>query len=357
MRIAKRNIKGNARWILDTGEEGGRKRERITFRSRIEADTALAALKAETGQIGDDWLHLTEAERLDACRAIVVARRKGVTLTEALRVYEHSAKNSPLLSEALASFLSTKASGYRPAYIAHLTAILAGFARGRESVRLADVTTADLREFLDPAKYQPATLHGMRRRLATFFAWCLTQELLERDPIAKLDQVRVAPVAPKILSVDESERLMHTAQAQEPGLVRFLALALFLGIRPEEIRRLKPEDIKVERGFVEVGADASKVGRRRLVTIPDNAQAWLKLGGPLVPVGFWKRMGRLRLAARVPWSCDILRHTAASMMLARDRDAARVALELGNSPEILFRHYRELVTKEDAERFWAIRPA
>lgn len=56
------------------------------------------------------------------------------------------------------------------------------------------------------------------------------------------------------------------------------------------------------------------------------------------------------------WPQDVLRHSAASYMLAFHRDAGRVAYWLGNSPTILMRHYCELVPAEEAERFWKIRP-
>lgn len=52
------------------------------------------------------------------------------------------------------------------------------------------------------------------------------------------------------------------------------------------------------------------------------------------------------------WPKDILRHTCASHWLAVVPDAQRIALQLGNSPAILLRHYRSIVTKEDAEKFW-----
>lgn len=42
--------------------------------------------------------------------------------------------------------------------------------------------------------------------------------------------------------------------------------------------------------------------------------------------------------------------------MAKYRDAALVADKLGNSPSILLRHYRELVTHEAATAFWSIRP-
>jgi hypothetical protein len=52
-----------------------------------------------------------------------------------------------------------------------------------------------------------------------------------------------------------------------------------------------------------------------------------------------------------------LRHSFASYHLAYHRDAARTALELGHkSTTLLFTNYRELVTKSDAIRYWAIKP-
>ena len=48
-----------------------------------------------------------------------------------------------------------------------------------------------------------------------------------------------------------------------------------------------------------------------------------------------------------------LRHSFASYHLAYFKDAARTALEAGHSQAVLFRHYRELVTQEDAEAWWS----
>jgi hypothetical protein len=43
---------------------------------------------------------------------------------------------------------------------------------------------------------------------------------------------------------------------------------------------------------------------------------------------------------------------------ARFENAAKLAIELGHTDqELLFRHYRELVTPQDAERYWNTFPA
>ena len=51
-----------------------------------------------------------------------------------------------------------------------------------------------------------------------------------------------------------------------------------------------------------------------------------------------------------------LRHSYASYRLAQCQDAAKVALEMGNSPNMIFRHYRELVMPQDATAWWNILP-
>jgi hypothetical protein len=56
------------------------------------------------------------------------------------------------------------------------------------------------------------------------------------------------------------------------------------------------------------------------------------------------------------WPQDVMRHTAASMLLALKRNRALVAEELGTSVNVLRRHYRQPILKSEAQRFWSLRP-
>jgi hypothetical protein len=68
-------------------------------------------------------------------------------------------------------------------------------------------------------------------------------------------------------------------------------------------------------------------------------------------------MRKLRTLLGWPaWKKDVLRHSAATYWLASEPDANRVAMELGNSPAVLFKHYRELVSDDEAKEFWALLP-
>ena len=68
------------------------------------------------------------------------------------------------------------------------------------------------------------------------------------------------------------------------------------------------------------------------------------------------RLNYLGDKAGFGWRQNALRHSFASYRLAQVQDAAKVALEMGNSPEKLFRHYRELVMPTAAEQWFSIHP-
>ena len=69
------------------------------------------------------------------------------------------------------------------------------------------------------------------------------------------------------------------------------------------------------------------------------------------------RATRLRSSA-LGWPANALRDSFASYHLARFENAAKLAIELGHTDqELLFRHCRELVTPQDAERYWNTFPA
>ncbi len=64
------------------------------------------------------------------------------------------------------------------------------------------------------------------------------------------------------------------------------------------------------------------------------------------------------MKAKIPggWRQNALRHSFISYRVALTGDVARTALEAGNSPKMIFRHYREVVTEEDAKAWFAITP-
>src|SRR4029453_4184634 len=97
--------------------------------------------------------------------------------------------------------------------------------------------------------------------------------------------------------------------------------------------------------------------------IQPNLREWLlphrKLKGNVTPQeNFRELFDASRVAAGITeWPSNGLRHSFGSYHLAHFNDVNALALEMGNSPEMIFSHYRELVAPKDAERYWRIKPA
>ena len=126
------------------------------------------------------------------------------------------------------------------------------------------------------------------------------------------------------------------------------------------------DEVKLDRGHISVSAAKAKTARRRLVPIAPNLKEWLKPfvaqngNGKVWPSDFQHyhaAVAELCQATGIKWQLNGLRHSFASYHLAKHGDAARLALDLGHTTtNLIFSNYRELVTPEDAGRYWNIFP-
>ena len=157
-----------------------------------------------------------------------------------------------------------------------------------------------------------------------------------------------------------------------PKLLPFFAIGALAGLRSQETMRLDWSDIRFEQGFIEVAAEKAKTASRRLVPLLPSLAAWLlPLRSKSCHVVGYSRNDVLCEARQrfckndiksgdevieFIWKPNVLRHSYASYRLADIKDTARVALEMGNSPSMLFRNYRELVTEKQAEEWFTVLP-
>lgn len=83
----------------------------------------------------------------------------------------------------------------------------------------------------------------------------------------------------------------------------------------------------------------------------------VQVAGPVVPDRYRERHERLQALSKLtPWPRNVLRHSFGSYHLAFHKNEALTAAEMGNSPAVIFQHYRALVTPEAAEKFWKLLP-
>jgi len=56
------------------------------------------------------------------------------------------------------------------------------------------------------------------------------------------------------------------------------------------------------------------------------------------------------------WGQGEMRHSFGSYFLGKTKDENLTASEMGNSPEVIIKHYRALVRDADVTRYWRLAP-
>ena len=155
--------------------------------------------------------------------------------------------------------------------------------------------------------------------------------------------------------------VMGTAVRIAPELVPFFALCFFAGIRPETVERLGWEHIEKSRVFIPL--ELNKTPYDYEVPVRPNLAAWLNLTppeqrkGPIWTAGVRKHMvGKVRRKSGVRWIPDGPRHTFGSCVCALEGTEKAVEQMGHRSPTMLYRHYRKLIGKEQAQALFEIFP-
>src|SRR5262249_24430160 len=104
--------------------------------------------------------------------------------------------------------------------------------------------------------------------------------------------------------------------------------------------------------------------RKRFVKMEPNLIAWLtpyrKHDGHVVrPMNFRKQSTRDKMAAGLSdqWPTNAMRHSFGSYWLSAFNDVNKLALEMGNSPSVIEKHYKKGVKPKEAHRYWKIMPS
>jgi integrase len=233
---------------------------------------------------------------------------------------------------------------------------------------LLSITTSDVEQFLNGLEAAPQTRNNCRKLLRTLFQFATHRGYAPKnhDVMDGVAKARMPDTEIEIFTPAEIQRLLT---AVRPELVPYLAIGAFAGLRTAELKRLDWSEVNLTERFIEVTAKKAKTGSRRLVPITDNLHAWLlPFASPAGQVVlFAENLGRQRDRfvadvnqmypdAGFEWKRNGLRHSFVSYRLASEKDTAQVALEAGNSPQVIFKHYRQLVTEAEAGRWFSIHP-
>ncbi len=263
--------------------------------------------------------------------------------------------------EVVEQLIASKAQdGVSRRHLGQLRSILIRFAAAHDGPIL-DITSADVDAWLRSLNVAPSTRNSIQLYLNLLFSFALEQNYLPEGKPTATNQLRKLRVTKgtdvEIHTPDQFRTIIHAAP---PHLVPLLAIGAFAGIRMAELARLDWKAVDLDRRFIEVRAGQAKTASRRLVPISDNLAAWLRpldrTGKVVRSTELVNQATALAAALGVEWPRNVLRHSFISYRIAVVKSADQVALEAGNSPAIIFKHYRELTTEDQAAAWFSILP-
>jgi len=255
--------------------------------------------------------------------------------------------------------LHRKQDGASKVYLGQLKTTLTRFG-AKFPGEILDVTSQEIDAWLRSMEVAPGTRNSMLRCIKVFFSFARSRNYLPEERNTAADSVRLIKSVSNDYSIFTPKQMETILHAAPPRLVPILAIEAFSGIRVAELSRLDWSAVDLDRGIIELRADQAKTASRRVVPITDNLAAWLaplkRKGKVVVAKNLYVDMTALVRALKMEWPRNVLRHSFISYRIATVKSADQVALEAGNSPSIIFKHYRELTTEDEANKWFGILP-
>lgn len=266
------------------------------------------------------------------------------------------------LDQLRSEYIAAKtAQGLRPASLSSIRSTLDLFIRAHPCQRAKAVTAGMIAAYINKPQWAQKTRLGHLVNLSAFFQFAVRRGHIKVNPCTAVDKPIVEFLTPEILTPAETAALLNACERHDPELIGHAALCAFGGLRPmSEVARMTLGAILLDRGVIQPST-MNKTRRRRLVTVQPNLKAWLERwlphGWRFQPPNFWARWRSVRAIAGIThWPADVLRHSFVSYHLALLDNDALTAKEAGHSQSELHESYKALVTKPEAEAYFAIMP-
>jgi len=268
------------------------------------------------------------------------------------------------LQEARERFLSHLSAerGYSPltivAYQSDLNQFIDHQATRAASLRVAEIGTSDIREFVAALAERGLKAPTITRRincLRSFFGFLVTNDYLAADPTIGIRSPKKARKLPVTLTEQECRRLLDAAYQSHYTMLGFrdravLSLLLYTGLRRQELLELDLDDVDLRQGWLRVRR--GKGSKMRMVPLALEAisaiEDWLEFRPQCRHQGLLatltgKRLGRHGLQAlfrkallnagimRPGLTVHSMRHTFASLLLRSGCDLMSIKEMLGHA--------------------------
>lgn len=233
---------------------------------------------------------------------------------------------------------------------------------GEEPINL--LSQDELEDWIAESDWSPRTRANYIGAFAGLFRFAIQKEYCAKNIADHVPRPILDDRPPGILSVEGCRKLLTAANDYYPEMIPYIAIGLFTGLRRSELCALEWSNVDRETGLIEVTGRVAKTRQRRIVEIEPVLEKWLaqtSLPPRPAPSANADVCGsRLRevieAAGIIDYPHNALRHSFGSYHLAQKKNENHTAEQMGNSPAVIFKHYRAVVRPSDARQFWDLTP-
>jgi len=334
-----------AYWVVSLGKRyTGSNRQRRYCQSRKEAREFIENSEQARIKFGQEAFVLSPELRMEA----IVCWKKLKPLKLALSVaVDFYIENAPepgtyhCIQDLTSEFLkSRKQMNCRPRTMAQYESYLRVLNEEFGPTELISLKRPKIEDWLEESEWSPRTKKNYLVTLTTLFNFAINKGYCQENPVAKINRPILEDRPVEILTVRQVKNLLSKASEYDPRL--------FAGLRRSEFFELEWSEVDLDERTIEVKAAKPKTRQRRVIHMQDNLREWLmnhrKTKGPICPEkhidGFSERLRKLAGKAGIdPWPHNAIRHSFGSYFLAKTKDENLTAKEMGNSPQIMHKHY------------------
>ena len=349
----------------------------LSARDRVSLEQALALLAKNEGIGNASVARLVEIVRDYATARVGLPA--GVTFTDMAQFYKQKhPSNMPrkTVPEVVAEFIADRKSASCSAvHVNDLEIRLGQFSKAFE-LPISAVSAPLVQQWIYGLKNQKTkqavaarTKENMFRQIVSLFNFARRQKYVPAELALELSEISTPKKQHAPIGIYTPDEMRAILAAADEAVIPALTIAAFAGLRLAEVSRLDWREVRLSEKLIVVSAENAKTAARRLVPISDNLAAWLTLhvkrAGALNPceeqaenVGnaLGDRFERAAARAKVSWKRNGFRHSYISYRVAVLKDVPAVALECGNSPQVIFSNYRALATDPEAKDWFSILP-
>ena len=241
--------------------------------------------------------------------------------------------------------------------------------------KVSDITSGNIKMSLQ--KLPSGNFNSNLRLLRAVLTHGVKNSWLKTNPALSLDFAHRVKVEVKCLSHLVVEKMFRHAQQDDVELIPAWTIGFFCGLRESELWKLTYSTIRISETekYVIVPAEISKLKRKRIIPLSDNAIAWMQWyyqttqrqpSGDELLMSKWYP-NKLRASRKANYEAaagegaksqhNCKRRAFASHYIAAHRNMTDLALAMGHSTtELAFEHYVGAVSHEEGLAYFEIRP-